>query len=69
MKIRDFIKLDKGGVMYRVVDATRSGYMFNQFVLVEGDRNVVLDRFAEHELVGFDINKGKTLTLFVGGVE
>lgn len=58
MKVSDFIKMEKSGAMYRVVDVSNVGYMNSDKYATEADRNVIRDRFGEETLVGFSA-KGK----------
>lgn len=65
MILKDFIKLDNGGVVYRLVDANRIGYMLHPYILIEADRNVVIKEYGEYEVVGFEIASKKTLILYI----
>ena len=65
MKVSEFIKFDKSNTFYRVVDATKVGYLTSPTVLTEADRNIVIKDFGEHELVGFSPVKKNALEIYV----
>lgn len=65
MVVRALLSKDKGNTMYRVIDASKQGYMTSPVTLIEADRNVVGDRYGDNDLVGFTpIGKNK-MALYV----
>lgn len=65
MKVAEFIKLNKANTIYRVVDADKVGYMTRPTVLIEADRNVVAERYGEHNLVGFSPVKKNMIEIYI----
>jgi hypothetical protein len=65
MKVKELVQIEKAGAMYRVIDATINGYMTNPKVIIEADRNIVMSRFSEYELVGFENVSKKIIALYV----
>lgn len=65
MTVTEFTKLDKGGLMYKVVDARQNGYLTKPDILIDGDKNVVKKNFPDSEVVGFDIATKKSLYLYI----
>ena len=65
MKVQDFIKLEKTGTLYRVVDASKRGYMSDPEILITADRNVVKDRFGDCDLIGFAPATKKEILLYI----
>lgn len=55
MTVKEFVKLDMGGLIFKVVDATRNGYMVKPYALAEADKNVLKRDYGNYEIVGFDI--------------
>lgn len=64
MKVADFIKMEKSGALYRVVDADERGYMTTDKCLIEADRSVVKKLYADAEMVGFE-PKGKKVVIYI----
>ena len=65
MKVAELIKMEKAGAMFRVVDATRTGYMVRPQTLLVADRNVVTDLYGDFELAGFEAAKKKEIIIYV----
>ena len=65
MIVRNFVKLDVSGMMFRLVDANRVGYMTHPVVILEADKNVVRKEYGEHEVVGFENATKKTMILYI----
>ena len=66
MKVCEFVRLDKGGILFKTVDATKVGYMSKPSVLVEADKNVLGKEYGNYDVVGFDVEKrGRTITLYI----
>ena len=66
MKVCEFVRLDKGGIIFKAVDATKVGYMLKPSVLIEADKNVLWKEYGNYDVVGFDVEKrGKTITLYI----
>lgn len=65
MTVTSFVRLDVSGVMFRLVDANRTGYVSNPYVLIEADKNVVKKEYGDYEVVGFENVTKKTMILYV----
>lgn len=65
MTVKDFVKMEKSGAMFHVVDANRIGYLTKQEVEIVCDRNVLYERFAENEVVGFEPKTKRSIYLYV----
>ena len=65
MTVMEFVKLDVSGMLYRLVDANRTGYMSNPCIMIEGDKNVVKTRYGQHEVVGFEGVSKRTMILYI----
>lgn len=65
MKAKDFVRLDASGMIFRVVDASKPGYMAKPCVLVEADKNVVTTNYGECEIVGFENASKRTMIIYV----
>ena len=64
MTVNDIIKIS-GGSMYKVVDATRQGYMTSPVIILVADRNVVGKECGDMEVVAMEAYKKNGLTLYV----
>ena len=65
MNVEDFMKFDKHRLIYRVVDATKQTCMTKPVILVEAGRSVIVERFADREVVGYGIASKTTMILYV----
>ena len=65
MTVKDFIKLEKSGATFRVVDATKVGYMTKPTIIIEAGRSVVADRFGDWELIGFSAERKQIVEIYV----
>lgn len=68
VNVKEFIKGDKGAAMYRVIDATKQGYMTSPVVLIEADRNVVIERYGHAYLEGFAAIGKNKIALYVNAL-
>lgn len=53
MKVKEFIAFEKSGALYRVINASKNGYMCSRDCVIEADRNVIIPRYGECTLCGF----------------
>lgn len=65
MTVTEFVKLDMGGYMYKVVDARQNGYLTKPDILIEAGKSVVRKNFPDSEVVGFDIATKRSLYLYI----
>lgn len=65
MSVCDFTKIDKHGLMYRLVDATKQPCMTKPVILEEAGRSVIVERFGDREVVGYGIASKTTMILYV----
>ena len=65
MTVMEFIKLEKSGAMYKVINASLPGYMTSGKVLIEGDINVIKNMYAEKQLEGFSAGGKSKITLYI----
>ena len=64
MTVNEIIKIS-GGTMFRLVDASKVGYMTYPEVIIEGDRNVVGIRYGKFSVVHMEAHKKNGLTLYI----
>ena len=65
MTVAEFVKLDVSGMLFRIVDADRNGYMTHPYILLEGDKNVITQWYGEYEIVGFEGVSKRTIMLYI----
>ena len=69
MTVTEFTQMDNGGVMYRLVDASKRGYMTDPQsaeIYSGGDKNsAVRTRYGHMTVISFDITGKNKVTLHV----
>ena len=68
MTVTEFTRMDNGGVMYKLVDATRQGHLTdpNGAVLLGGvDKNVARVRYGNYTVTSFDVTAKNRITLHI----
>ena len=68
MTVTEFTRMDNGGVMYKLVDATRRGYLTDpdSAMLLNGvDKNVARVRYGNYTLVSFHVTGKNKMTLYI----
>ena len=65
MTVKEFVKLDASGMMYKVVSANAVGYMASDKCIIEADRNVVTLRFGDNTLVGYCATGKNKMTIYI----
>ncbi len=65
MLVKDFLKLEKGGAMIKVFDASKVGYRNTDKYVIHADRNVVVSTLADSEVVGFEPCGKNSIKLYV----
>ena len=65
LTVTDFTKLDVAGVMFRVIDGDKQGFLTCPQVLIEADKNVVRERYGDYGVVYFEIIGKKTMALYI----
>ena len=67
MTVYDFTKYDVGSTMFKLVDATKPGYMTrpDENELMTGDKNAVRVRYGRMEVLHFEVTGKKKMTLYV----
>ena len=66
MTLKEFVGLDKSGAMFKIVDATKTGYMNTKEYLTYADRNVVNKFCGDKTVVGYEaIGKNKVAVYVV----
>ena len=64
MKVSEFVKFEKSGAIFRVVDAAQPGCRILREALTEADRNVVASMYGDAVVEGFE-PQGKKVILYV----
>lgn len=64
MKVSEFVKLEKSGALFRVVDATQPACRVLRTALTEADRNVVCSMYGDAKMEGFE-PQGKRVILYI----
>lgn len=65
MKVNEFVGIEKSGAMFAIVSADEVGYLTSQKIILEADRNVVLNKYGDCEVVGFEPKTKRTMYLYV----
>lgn len=66
MVVNDFLKLDKGNTLYKLIDASVPGYMTNHTTICEySDRNVIRSNYGTKLIVGFTAGGKNKIHLYV----
>lgn len=65
MTIMELTKAEKSGAMFRVIDATKIGYMSSPTILIEAGKDVVRNLYADRELVGFSASGKNKIDLYI----
>lgn len=69
MTVNDFLKLDKGNTLYKLIDASVPGYMVNPTAICEySDRNIVRTGYGTKQVAGFEASGKNKIHLYVKGV-
>ena len=64
MTVREFVRLEKSGCMFRIVDANKPGYMSRNIEELTADRNVMISYYGNCELVGFEPYSKRIITIY-----
>ena len=64
MTVNEFVKFEKSGALFRVVDATQPGCRIIREALTEADRNVVSRMYGDATVEGFE-PQGRKVVLYV----
>ena len=51
--------------MFRLIDANKTGYLSNPFIMYEGDRNTVNQYYGEKILIGYEAIKKNWIALYI----
>ena len=65
MTVNEFIKAECCGAMFKVVDATKPGYMVSKSYIVWADRNVVTKECGDLTVKGFEATGKNKITIYV----
>lgn len=64
MTVSEFVKYEKSGAMFILIDARKTGYMSTEEAMITADRNAVSNIYGDADVVGFE-PKGKKVRLYV----
>jgi hypothetical protein len=66
MKVNDFLKLDKGNTLYRLIDGSRPGYLSNPVVICEyADRNIMRNNYGTLTITCIEAGGKNKILLYV----
>ena len=69
MTVAEFVKFDKGGALYRIVNAAEPGYMSTCKAMIEADKNVMKASYGEWQVVGFELLNRRVMMLYAKEVK
>lgn len=65
MKVNEFVKMEKSGVLFTVINADKVGYMTDPSVLLIADKNLVGREYANATVVGFEPISKRNIKLYI----
>ena len=65
MRVKEFTALEKSGCMFRLVDASKQGYMTTNISFYEANRIAIDEYYGDWIVIGFEPRNSKTITLYV----
>lgn len=67
MTLKEFVKYCKGNVCFKLVDASKIGYMTYENPVTEAGASVIAEHYGDWELVGFNTKSKTTLVIYGKG--